>query len=127
MRSRILLGAAALGLAITAARATPDQQNFTTIERGRYLTVVGDCAACHTEPGGGQAFAGGRPIETPFGKVLASNITPDRDTGIGAWTDDEFVRALKSGIGRGGVHLYPAMPYTYFTRVTRNDALAIRA
>ncbi|MBV9786115.1 MAG: cytochrome c [Acidisphaera sp.] len=127
MRSGVLLAAAVLGLAITAARAAQDKQNFTIIERGRYLALLGDCAACHTEPGSGQAFAGGRPIETPFGTVLAPNITPDRDTGIGAWTDDEFVDALQKGVGRGGVHLYPAMPYTYYTRATREDVLAIRA
>lgn len=69
---------------------------------------------------------GGRPIETPFGTLLAPNITPDRESGIGAWTDDEFVNALLVGTGRGGKHLYPAMPYTYFTRMSRNDAQAIR-
>ena len=72
-------------------------------------------------------FAGGRPIETPFGDLLAPNITPDPQTGIGAWTDDEFVNALTKGTGRDGTHLYPAMPYTYYTKVTRDDALAIRA
>lgn len=108
-------------------RAGTDTQNFSQIERGRYLTVVGDCAACHTQPGSTQAFAGGRPIETPFGNVLASNITPDPDTGIGDWSDDDFVSALKDGIGRDGKHLYPAMPYTYFTKITREDVLAIRA
>jgi mono/diheme cytochrome c family protein len=104
-----------------------DKQDFKQIERGRYLTIVGDCAACHTLPGSGQDFAGGRPIETPFGNILAPNITPDRQTGIGAWTDDEFVDALQKGTGRNGTHLYPAMPYTYYTKVTRDDALAIRA
>ena len=69
----------------------------------------------------------GVPIETPFGDILAPNITPDRQTGIGAWTDDEFVNAMQKGTGRNGTHLYPAMPYTYYTKVTRDDALAIRA
>lgn len=124
---RVLLFAVALALAVATARAARDPQAFTSIQRGRYLTALGDCAACHNEPGNGQAFAGGRPIETPFGTVLASNITPDRETGIGTWTDDDFVRALQKGVGRGGVHLYPAMPYTYLTRITREDALAIRA
>jgi len=104
-----------------------DKQDFKQIERGRYLTIVGDCAACHTLPGSGRALAGGRPIETPFGNILAPNITPDRQTGIGAWTDDEFVDALQKGTGRNGTHLYPAMPYTYYTKITRDDALAIRA
>ncbi len=104
-----------------------DKQDFKQIERGRYLTIVGDCAACHTLPGSALDFAGGRPIETPFGNLVASNITPDLQTGIGAWTDNEFVDALQKGTGRNGAHLYPAMPYTYYTRITRDDALAIRA
>jgi mono/diheme cytochrome c family protein len=124
----------AAGLAIIAgcavggvARAASDHQEFPTIERGRYLAVVGDCAACHTTPSSGHLFSGGRAIETPFGKILAPNITPDRETGIGAWTDDEFVSSLLNGTGRGGEHLYPVMPYTYFARMTRDDALAILA
>ena len=104
-----------------------DMQDFQQIERGRYLTIVGDCAACHTLPGSGHALAGGRAIETPFGDLLAPNITPDPLTGIGAWTDEEFINAMKKGTGRDGTHLYPAMPYTYYTKVTRDDALAIRA
>ncbi len=104
-----------------------DKQDFSQIERGHYLAIVGDCAACHTLPGSGRDLAGGRPIETPFGQLVAPNITPDPETGIGAWTDDEFVDALTKGTGRDGTHLYPAMPYTYYTKVTRDDALAIRA
>ncbi len=123
-----LLGAMALCLpGLCAAAGGIDPQDFGQIERGHYLAVVGDCAACHTLPGGGPAFAGGRPIETPFGNLLAPNITPDPVTGIGAWTDDEFVNALTKGTGRDGTRLYPAMPYTYYTRLTREDALAIRA
>jgi mono/diheme cytochrome c family protein len=114
-------------LACAYATAGQDPQDFPQIERGRYLTIVGDCAACHTRPGSGQAFAGGLPIETPFGNIVSPNITPDLATGIGAWTDDEFVNALTLGTGRNGTHLYPAMPYTYMTKVTRDDALAIRA
>ncbi len=104
-----------------------DKQDFKQIERGRYLSIVGDCAACHTLPGSGHDLAGGRAIETPFGVILAPNITPDPSTGIGAWTDDEFINAMTKGTGRNGRHLYPAMPYTYYTKVTRADALAIRA
>lgn len=102
-------------------------QDFPQVERGRYLAIVGDCAGCHTLPGSGHDFAGGRPIETPFGRLLGPNITPDAETGIGAWSDDEFVNALVKGTGRNGTHLYPAMPYTYMTKVTREDALALRA
>jgi mono/diheme cytochrome c family protein len=130
-RKQWLFGAvavAAFAAPCAGARAAGvDVQNFDQLERGRYLTVVGDCAACHTLPGSSHAFAGGRPVETPFGNLLAPNITPDPTTGIGAWTDQEFVNALTKGTGRHGTRLYPAMPYTYYTKLTRDDALAIRA
>ncbi len=104
-----------------------DPQNFGQIERGRYLAIAGDCASCHTVPGSGQPFAGGRPIETPFGVVVGANITPDSETGIGDWSDELFVRALREGKGHDGELLYPAMPYPYYTKLSENDALAIRA
>jgi mono/diheme cytochrome c family protein len=126
--SRALLAGAALACGVgTAPAAGIDKQNFSQIERGRYLAIVGDCAACHTLSGSGHDLAGGRPLETPFGTLIAPNITPDPATGIGAWTDDEFVDALTKGTGRNGTRLYPAMPYTYYTKLTRDDALAIRA
>jgi mono/diheme cytochrome c family protein len=126
--SRALLTGAALAVSAGVTLADGiDTQNFSQVERGHYLAIVGDCAACHTLPGTGHDFAGGRPIETPFGKLVAANITPDPTTGIGAWTDDEFVNALTKGTGRDGTRLYPAMPYTYYTKLTRDDALAIRA
>jgi mono/diheme cytochrome c family protein len=118
--------AAALIVALTGAASAQDFQSFDRIERGRYLAVLGDCAACHTAPGG-QPFAGGLALQTPFGKLVAPNITPDRDTGIGDWTDDEFVAAMHDGRGRGGMRLYPAMPYPAYTKMTRDDVLAIRA
>jgi mono/diheme cytochrome c family protein len=130
MRNKAALLAGLCGAAIAAGAAVGegiDKQDFKQIERGRYLTVAGDCAACHTLPGSGHEFAGGRNIETPFGLLIGPNITPDPQTGIGAWTDDEFVNALKNGTGRDGARLYPAMPYTYYTKITREDALAIRA
>jgi mono/diheme cytochrome c family protein len=114
-------------LTLPAAGARADKQDFSQIERGRYLTIVGDCAACHTLTESGKQFAGGRPIETPFGNLLAPNITPDVETGIGAWSDEEFINALTKGTGRHGTRLYPAMPYTYMTKTSREDALAIRA
>lgn len=130
-KSKWLLGTVAVialaGSVVPAGAAGVDKQSFGQIERGHYLTIVGDCAACHTLPGSGHAFAGGRPIETPFGMMLAANITPDPQTGIGAWTDQEFINALTKGTGRHGTRLYPAMPYTYYTKLTRDDALAIRA
>lgn len=124
---RALLLSAAFGVSAAAHAGGIDKQDFNQIERGHYLAVVADCAACHTLPGSGHELAGGRPLETPFGTLLAPNITPDPQTGIGAWTDDEFVNALTKGTGRDGTHLYPAMPYTYYTKLTRDDALAIRA
>jgi mono/diheme cytochrome c family protein len=124
---RALLLGTASSFAVAAHAAGIDDQNFSQIERGHYLAIVGDCAACHTLPGTGHDFAGGRPLETPFGELDTPNITPDPQTGIGAWTDDEFINALTNGTGRDGVHLFPAMPYTYYTKVTRDDALAIRA
>jgi mono/diheme cytochrome c family protein len=102
-------------------------QDFSAIDRGRYLTSVADCGACHTDPARSQPFAGGRPIETPFGIVLAANITPDAQTGIGNWSDEQFDAAVRHGRMRDGSHLYPAMPYPYFARMTKKDILAIRA
>jgi len=123
-----LLGAALCGWPLAAdAAGAIDKQDFDQVQRGHYLAIAGDCAACHTLPGSGHDFAGGRVIETPFGHLVAPNITPDPLTGIGAWTDDEFVDALTNGTGRHGDRLYPAMPYTYYTKMTRQDALAIRA
>src|ERR1700761_1499629 len=80
----------ALCVATSAAAGESDLQNFTQIERGRYLAVLSDCASCHTVPGSNQPFAGGRAIETPFGNILAPNITPDPETGIGSWSDEAF-------------------------------------
>jgi mono/diheme cytochrome c family protein len=104
-----------------------DPQDFSQIEKGRYLAEAGDCASCHTVGGSGQPFAGGRTIETPFGNVAAPNITPDRETGIGAWTDDEFDAAVRRGVRRDGARLYPAMPYNAYTKMSRDDVDAIRA
>ncbi len=120
---RTLLAAAAV-LAPTAAWAD-GAQDFSRLERGKYLVTMGDCVACHSAPGG-QPFAGGRAIETPFGKLVSPNITPDVETGLGAWTDEDFVRAMREGIDREGKHLYPAFPYVYYTHVTRDDVVAIR-
>jgi mono/diheme cytochrome c family protein len=101
-------------------------QPLEMIARGRYLAIAADCAGCHTKPGG-KPYAGGVALETPFGTLVAPNITPDRDAGIGAWTDDEFVAALHEGRGRDSIRLFPAMPYPAYSKMTRFDALAIRA
>jgi mono/diheme cytochrome c family protein len=109
-----------------AASAAEDSQAFEKIERGRYLAVLGDCVSCHTAPGG-KPFAGGAALETPFGALIGPNITPDVVTGVGAWSEEDFRRAMHEGISRGGARLYPAMPYPAYTKVTRDDVSAIWA
>ena len=95
-------------------------------QRGAYLVQVGNCAACHTARGG-LPFAGGKSIDTPFGTVLTSNITPDKLTGIGAWTAADFWQAMHHGRSKDGRLLYPAFPYTEYTRITRDDTDAMFA
>jgi mono/diheme cytochrome c family protein len=102
--------AAFLGTPVLAADA----------ERGHYLSILGDCAGCHTHAHG-PAYAGGLPFNAQFGTVYSTNITPDKDTGIGNWTADQFYRALHTGVAADGRHLYPAFPYVYFSRLTRRD------
>lgn len=97
------------------------QQEDPAVARGRYIAIAGDCAACHTDPHQGKPFAGGYALQTPFGKLLASNITSDRNTGIGAWTEAEFTRAVRQGKGREGENLYPAMPYNDYVKVSDQD------
>src|SRR4030095_11148875 len=96
------------------------------LERGRYLALAGNCAGCHTTRGGAP-YAGGVGIETPFGTVFASNLTPDAKSGIGNWSAAEFWRALHNGRSKDGRLLYPAFPYPNFTRITREDSDAIYA
>ncbi|WP_145141907.1 c-type cytochrome [Pseudomonas duriflava] len=98
----------------------------TDAQRGEYLTRAGNCQSCHTRKDG-LPFAGGVPFKTPFGTLYSSNITPDNLTGIGAWSDEQFLRAMHEGIRPDGQHLYPAFPYTAYTKLSRNDVLAIRA
>jgi mono/diheme cytochrome c family protein len=105
------------------ARAQPSEE---TIARGKALATAADCAGCHTaDPA--KPFGGGKRIDTPFGGIYSPNLTPDRDTGIGAWSDDEFYRALHYGVARDGSRYYPAFPYPNFTKMIRDDVLAIRA
>lgn len=96
------------------------------VDRGRYLAILGDCTGCHTPPGK-PPFSGGLPFHAQFGTVYSTNITPDRKTGIGTWTKEEFYRALHDGIAPGGKHLYPAFPYIYFRRISREDTAALFA
>jgi mono/diheme cytochrome c family protein len=110
-----------LAPATQAARGGDD-----IVSRGEYLSRAGDCIACHTATGG-REYAGGRPMPTPFGALFAPNITPDDETGIGRWTADEFFRMMRTGIGKDGKLLYPAMPFQAYTKVTREDSDAIYA
>ena len=98
----------------------------SSAERGRYLADAGNCISCHTQPGA-MPFTGGVRFETPFGTLYSSNITPDPATGIGAWKADDLRRAMHEGIAAGGYRLYPAFPYTAFTKVTDADIDAIYA
>lgn len=98
------------------------------IKRGEYLVKAGDCIACHTDSSeGGDAFAGGLPMETPFGTIYSPNITPDKETGIGNWSIDQFDRALRQGINPKGEFLLPAFPYPFYNKLTRQDVLDIKA
>jgi mono/diheme cytochrome c family protein len=126
MIERKLLLAAAAAALCAAPWAFAVDTDYGKIERGRYLVHAGDCAACHTDDEG-QPFAGGRAIPTPFGTIYSTNITPDRETGIGDWTDEQFYKAMHEGIRPDGKHLYPAFPYPWFTRLTRDDVLAIKS
>jgi mono/diheme cytochrome c family protein len=93
---------------------------------GARVVALGDCAVCHTAKGG-QPFAGGLPLATPFGTLYATNITPDAETGIGTWSLEAFTRALRHGISRDGHQLYPAFPYIHFTRISDHDVAAAYA
>ncbi|MDN7681771.1 cytochrome c [Burkholderia cenocepacia] len=96
------------------------------LERGRQVALAGDCAVCHTAPGGA-TNAGGLALDTPFGTIYTTNLTPDPDTGIGAWSYPAFARAMREGISRDGSHLYPAFPYTAFAKLSEPDLLALYA
>jgi mono/diheme cytochrome c family protein len=105
---------------------TPDPSSQDPVARGAYLALAGNCAGCHTARGGAP-YAGGRPVATPFGTIHASNLTPDPETGLGAWSAADFRRALHEGRSRDGRALYPAFPYPDYTRVTPEDADALFA
>ena len=96
------------------------------IEQGRYLAAAGDCISCHTRRNG-KPFSGGLPLDTPFGVIYSANITPDNRTGIGTWSEAQFTRAMHEGVAPDGSHLYPAFPYTAYTKVTDPDIGAIYA
>ncbi len=125
MSASLALGVAATGEAL-AQTAASDPQQFTKIERGRYLSVVGDCASCHTVSGA-EPYAGGLELNTPFGTLLSANITSDQQTGIGAMTLEEFRATMRDGRGRHDKRLYPAMPYPSYTLTTDDDIAALYA
>jgi mono/diheme cytochrome c family protein len=117
------LAAGLSGLSFSQAKR---QGAATQIERGKYLAQAGDCIACHTVAGKA-VFSGNRALPTPFGTLYAPNITPDRETGIGKWSADDFYRMMHEGRSRDGSLLYPAMPFASYTKVTRADSDAIYA
>lgn len=115
----------ALGLVANCLTFCVYASDAVTVSKGEYLTRAADCVACHVVPGG-KPFAGGLEFKLPFGSIYSPNITPDKETGIGNWTNDEFVDALQKGVGKDGKHYYPAFPYTSYTLMTREDILAIK-
>jgi mono/diheme cytochrome c family protein len=120
-----VVGVTLLCTALCTGRAQADAPP-ENIARGKALVDAADCASCHTaDPA--KPLAGGKRIDTPFGGIFSPNLTPDRETGLGAWTDEEFYRALHDGVARNGARYYPAFPYPNFTKITRDDVLAIRA
>ena len=122
-----ILVAAILCTASNAARAQlPAPPSPETIAKGKALTEAGDCGSCHTaDPS--KPFAGGKRIDTPFGGIYSANLTPDLNTGIGRWTGEAFLRAMRYGERPDGRNEYPAFPYPHFTKVIRDDVFAIRA
>jgi mono/diheme cytochrome c family protein len=140
MLVRIVIGAVSLGIACLlvflglawrpaiAAIDPPAKSNFPDdlIAKGKVLAGAGYCAVCHTRAGG-QPFAGGSGLKTPFGTVYSTNITPDPETGIGRWSLEAFTRAMREGVSRDGSHLLPVFPYDHFTKVSDDDLKALYA
>lgn len=125
--SRLFMGLVLKGAAVFAFTAGPALAgDASMIERGRYLAQAGDCVACHTAEKG-TSMAGGRALETPFGKLYSTNITPDRETGIGKYSFEQFDRAMRKGVAADGHNLYPAMPYPSYARITPEDMRALYA
>ena len=132
--STLLVAATLVALCLAAlrgagsgeAQAQVNAKAASEVARGEYLARAGDCVACHTARGG-QPFAGGLPIPTPFGTIYTPNITPDATTGIGKWTADDFWHAMHDGRSKDGSYLYPVFPFTNYTKITRADVDAIYA
>jgi mono/diheme cytochrome c family protein len=126
MKTLLTVCAGVIGLSLNVAYAATGADSYNIVEKGRYLTTVGDCTACHTLPGK-PLFSGGVILDTPFGKLAGANITPDPVNGIGRWSFDDFQNAMSKGHGLDGKRLYGAMPFTAYTKVKREDNLAIWA
>src|SRR5262249_49130586 len=129
LRPAVVAAAAAL-FSVIAAQASAQDQNKdqTAVERGRYLYTASGCEGCHTDvKNKGEKLAGGRALKTPFGTFYGPNITPDKEHGIGNWTDAQFIRALREGVSPSGEHYYPVFPYTSFSKLTDRDMLDIKA
>ena len=124
--SVIIVGTACVLIAIyvIAQQSTPASKEL--VQRGAYLARAGDCIACHTAREG-KPFAGGQPITTPIGTIYSTNITPDLEKGIGLYSADDFVKVLREGVTEDGDHLYPAMPYTSYVKLSKDDLLALYA
>jgi mono/diheme cytochrome c family protein len=129
----LAIGGIAGSLIVTSQRPIPPTEfaqirsfDPRLVSRGESLAAIGNCDTCHTVKGGAR-FAGGRGIPTPFGTIYSTNLTPDRDTGLGTWSEEAFQRAMHDGIARDGHYLYPAFPYDHFTRVTSGDNQALYA
>lgn len=110
-------------LSLQVSAASNDNE---LIQRGKYLSIAGDCVACHSVPGG-KPFAGGLALSTPIGEIISTNITPSKSAGIGNYTEAQFSDALRKGIRGDGAHLYPAMPYTSYAKVSDDDVTAMYA
>src|SRR5580658_390007 len=107
-------------------RPVPQSFSPSSVAQGEALAAAGHCASCHTRAGGA-TFAGGYAVNTPFGIIYGTNITPDPETGIGSWSFDAFERAMRAGVSRDGSHLFPAFPYYAFTKLSDDDVHALYA
>ncbi len=124
MKSNICLFVVAVALVAVFTSVPSNAQ--TQVEKGKYLTQAGNCHSCHTRPGG-EPFAGGLSFTTDFGVIYSTNITPDPETGIGDWSEDDLVRAMHEGVSADGDNLYPVFPYPSYTKVSEEDIKAIYA
>lgn len=124
---RSTLALAPLAAWLAAGTALGQSEN-AAVERGRYVFRAAGGCSCHRDPGAtDSSLSGGRAIETPFGTIYGTNITPDRETGIGAWTDEDFLRAMTRGVAPDGKDYYPVFPYPAFTKMKRADLLDLKA